>query len=435
MGRNCAGWARVRITGQKKGDVIRFRYSERVVDSGEIERHDIAMHFMEGTPAYLTGMKGEFQTDFYFCNGEEEEFFEPRFTYNGYQYIEVLGLRSAPKASDFVGRRVNTAFDETGSFECDNDLLNELQKATLESYRNNFVAGYPTDCPHREKNGWTGDANLPCELAQYNFANTSGYEKWIDDLVDEQRPDGNLPGIVPSGDWGYPWGNGPAWDSSLVMIPWCVYVYQGDKKILEDSYEAMKKYVDYMTSRRHDDGLLYHGLGDWVPVKTVTPVEAVVTGFYYVDANVVSQTAKLLGKTEDAEKYAALASKIRDDYNAVLYKGDGVYTNGGQTAQSCPIHQGFTRALSQEDQQAVVARLVESVEKENNHLDVGILGMKYVLRSLSENGRNDLALAMMLQEDPIGLSAAPAPFGKTGTKAPRAIISCSATLARGTISR
>lgn len=399
MGRNCAGWARVRITGQKKGDVIRFRYSERVVDSGEIERHDIAMHFMEGTPAYLTGMKGEFQTDFYFCNGEEEEFFEPRFTYNGYQYIEVLGLRSAPKASDFVGRRINTAFDETGSFECDNELLNELQKATLESYRNNFVAGFPTDCPHREKNGWTGDANLACELAQYNFANTSGYEKWIDDLVDEQRPDGNLPGIVPSGDWGYPWGNGPAWDSSLVMIPWCVYVYQGDKKILEDSYDAMKKYVDYMTSRRHDDGLLYHGLGDWVPVKTVTPVEAVVTGFYYVDANVVSQTAKLLGKTEDAEKYAALASKIRDDYNAVLYKGDGVYTNGGQTAQSCPIHQGFTRALSQEDQQAVVARLVESVEKENNHFDVGILGMKYVLRSLAENGRNDLALAMMLQED------------------------------------
>ncbi len=398
MGRNSAGWARVRIKGQKKGDVIRFRYSERVVDSGKIERHDIDQHFMEGTPAYMTGMKGGFQTDFYFCNGEEEEFFEPRFTYNGYQYIEVSGLSHAPEASDFIGIRVNTGFAEVGDFSCSDELLNALQTATLESYRNNYVAGYPTDCPHREKNGWTGDAQLACELAQYNFENTAGYEKWIDDLVDEQRPNGNLPGIVPSGDWGYPWGNGPAWDSSLVLIPWYVYVYRGDVKILEDSFEAMKKYVDYMTSRAHGNGLIDHGLGDWVFAKTNTPTVVTSSGYYYLDTKIVAQTAKVLGKTDDFEKYSALAEKIRADYNKELYKGDGVYSINSQTSQSCAIHQGFTKTLPEADQKAVFDRLVENIEKADGHFDVGILGAKYILRTLSENGRTDLALQMLLQE-------------------------------------
>ncbi|MGI6400813.1 MAG: family 78 glycoside hydrolase catalytic domain [Thermoguttaceae bacterium] len=398
MGRNSAGWARVRIRGQKKGDVIRFRYSERADDSGHIERRDIALHFMEGTPACMTGMKGGFQTDFYFCNGDEEEFFEPRFTYNGYQYIEVLGLRHAPEPSDFLGMRINTAFGETGQFSCDNELLNQLQAATLESYRCNFVAGFPTDCPHREKNGWTGDAQLACELAQYNFENTAGYEKWIDDLIDEQRPNGNLPGIVPTGDWGYPWGNGPAWDSALILIPWYLYVYRGDVKILEDSFEAMKKYVDYMTSRAHENGLVDHGLGDWVFYETNTPVEVTSTGYYYVDSKIVAQTAKILGRQEDYEKYSALAEKIRADYNKALYKGDGVYSINGQTTQSCAIHQGFTLTLPEADQKAVFDRLVENVEKTDGHFDVGIFGAKYILRTLSENGRTDLALRLMLQE-------------------------------------
>ena len=397
MGRNSAGWARVTIRGQKRGDVIRFKYSERILPSGEIERHDIEQHFMSGTPYYLAGMKGEFQTDFYFCNGDEEEYFEPRFTYNGYQYIEVTGLRTAPKPEDFEGRRLNTNFRTIGSFSSSNELLNALQAAMHESYLNNFVAGYPTDCPHREKNGWTGDAQLACELAQYNFENTSGYEKWLDDLVDEQLENGNLPGIVPTGDWGYPWGNGPAWDSSLVMIPWYVYVYRGDKKILQDSYDAMKKYVDYMTSRERENGLVYHGLGDWVFAKTNTPVEVTSTGYYYLDAKIVAHAAKALGKTDDFEKYSALAERIRTNYNKELYKGDGVYSINSQTSQSCAIHQGFAQALPEKDQQAVFARLVEDVEKTNGHFDVGILGVKYILRTLSENGRTDLALQLMLQ--------------------------------------
>lgn len=397
-GANVAGWARIQIRGQEKGDVLRFRYSERF-DGEKIERFDIAQHFMSGTPAYQTGMKGEFQTDFYFCNGTDGETFEPRFTYNGFQFIEVTGLSQEPKPEDFTICVVNTDFNQIGDFECSNELLNDIQAATLTSYRGNFVAGYPTDCPHREKNGWTGDAHLACELAQYNFENTVGYEKWIADLRDEQKPNGNLPGIVPTGDWGYTWGNGPAWDSSLVLIPWYAYCYRGDVRILEDSFAAMQKYVDYMTTRELENGLLSHGLGDWVPVKTVTPVEVTSTAFYYVDAKIVAQTAKILGDDAAFEKYSKLAEEIRTRYNTALYKGDGVYSIGSQTSQATAIHQGFAAALDAADQAAVFAKLVERAQNAmDGHLDVGILGAKYILRTLSEGGRTDLALALMLQE-------------------------------------
>ena len=398
MGQNNAGWARIKLCGQKKGDVVRFRYSERVVESGEIERHDIDQHFMEGTPAYMTGMKGGFQTDFYFCSGENEEFFEPRFTYNGYQYIEVVGLREAPKAEDFEGRMISSDFPEISSFTCSNELLNKIQAATVRSYHNNFVAGYPTDCPHREKNGWTGDAQLACELAQYNFENTAGYEKWLDDICDEQKPSGDVCAIIPTGDWGYPWGNGPAWDASLVLIPWYVYMYRGDRRIIEDSYDSIKKYVDFTSTRELDNGLVSHGLGDWVFAKTNTPVEVTSTGYYYLDVKILAQAARMLGKEADYEKYSALANKIRSNYNAALYKGDGVYSINSQTSESCAIHQGFTQVLDKADQDAVFARLVENVAKADGHFDVGILGAKYILRTLSEGGRNDLALQLILQE-------------------------------------
>jgi len=241
---------------------------------------------------------GWFQTDRFVCDGSGRQMYEPRFTYNGFQYTEISGLKSAPTSATVEACVVHTDFSDAGTFICGNELINKLQHAILWSYRSNFVDGYPTDCPHREKNGWTGDASLASELAMYNFQNTAAYEKWINDLIDEQREDGNLPGIVPTSGWGYAWGNGPAWDSALVIIPWTLYVYQGDTRVLENAYDAMCKYVDYMTSRAKD-GIVSHGLGDWVPVTSKTPVEVTSTGYYYLDAQIVSRVAALLGKTED----------------------------------------------------------------------------------------------------------------------------------------
>ena len=398
LGQNIAGWCRVRFNELKSGDVVRLRYSERILADGKIERHDLDMHFMEGTPAWYAGCKGGFQTDFYIARGKNGETFEPRFTYNGFQYVEVTGLQCAPKPEDFTARVVSNGFERIGSFESSDELLNKIEAATLSSYRANFVDGYPTDCPHREKNGWTGDAHLAAEQAMYNFENTACYEKWIRDLCDEQLADGNLAAIVPTGGWGYAWGNGPAWDSSLVLIPWYLYIYRGDLGVLEKSYDAMKRYVDYMTSRADKNFLISHGLGDWVFSKTNTPVVVTSVGYWYVDTRVVAAAARLLNKKEDAEKYGALAEKIRAAYNEHVLAENGVYSIGSQTSQSCAIHQGFSAVLSDAEQKAAFDKLVEQVEANDFHFDVGILGAKYILRTLSDRGRTDLALRLALQE-------------------------------------
>lgn len=398
LGRNIAGWCRVEFRGLEKGKVVRLRYSERLKE-GQIERNDLALHFLEGSPAYFAGEAGGFQTDFYIAGGNPVEVFEPRFTYHGFQYLEVKGLSSAPNPEDFTACVVANGFPENGAFTTSNRLINDIQAATLSSYRANFVDGYPTDCPHREKNGWTGDAQLACEQAMYNWENSAAYEKWVRDLCDEQRPDGNLPGIVPTGGWGYAWGNGPSWDSALILVPWHLYVYRGDRRILETSYDAMKLYVDYLTTREDADRLVSHGLGDWCPYRKMPSVQVTTSSYYYVDAKIMAETAKMLGKTEDAEKYAALADRIRADYCRVLIDGaTGQCDDGSLTAQSCPIHQGLVDALPEKEQKAVFDRLLDRLHAVDAHFDCGIFGAKYILRTLSEGGRTDLALRMVLQE-------------------------------------
>ena len=394
FGQNMAGWIRLQLKGQGAGDVVTVRYGERVKPSGEVDTAQIAEHFRyPASHRVLQG--GHFQVDRFVCDGSARQVYEPRFTYNGFQYAEISGLRQAPTADSVVACVVQTDFRPAGSFVCSNELINRLQEAIVWSYRGNFVNGYPTDCPHREKNGWTGDAQLAAEMAMYNFGNTAAYEKWIGDLMDEQRDDGNLPGIVPSSGWGYAWGNGPAWDSALVTLPWMLYVYQGDTHILRKAYPAMARYVDYMASRAKD-GILSHGLGDWIPIKTQTPVEVTSTGYYYLDALIVAQTARLLGKEEDAQKYFALADDIYRAFNREHGKGGGTYSIGSQTAQSCALHQGLVPAA---ERAKAEAKLVEAVTQNGAYPDFGILGSKYVFRTLSDAGRTDLAFAMATKED------------------------------------
>ena len=153
-----------------------------------------------------------------------------------------------------------------GEFDCSNPLLNRIWRAGRWSYLSN-LQGIPTDCPHREKNGWTGDAHLAAEQGLFNYAPAAVYTKWINDLGDEQRPTGELPGIVPTSGWGYKWGNGPAWDSAFLLIPFYLYEYCGDTKVLCDHYDGMKRYVDYLTSKAKD-GIVDIGLNDWAPFKT-----------------------------------------------------------------------------------------------------------------------------------------------------------------------
>ena len=147
------------------------------------------------------------------------------------------------------------------------------------------------------------------------------------------------------------------------------------------------------------DRLVSHGLGDWCPYRKMPSVQVTTSSYYYVDAKITAETAKMLGKTEDAEKYAALADRIRADYCRVLIDGaTGQCDDGSLTAQSCPIHQGLVDALPEKEQKAVFDRLLDRLHAVDAHFDCGIFGAKYILRTLSEGGRTDLALRMVLQE-------------------------------------
>ena len=217
-----------------------------------------------------------------------------RFDYHGFQYVEVTGFPGKPTLDTLRGVFIHSAIPVAGEFECSNPLLNKIWRAGRWAYLSN-LQGIPTDCPHREKNGWTGDAHLAAEQGLLNYAPAAVYTKWINDLGDEQRPTGELPGIVPTSGWGYTWGNGPAWDSAFLLIPFYLYEYCGDTKVLCDHYDGLKRYVDYLTSKAKD-GIVDIGLNDWAPFKTSTPADITSTAYYYRDTQIVALTAGLDGK-------------------------------------------------------------------------------------------------------------------------------------------
>ena len=414
---NFAGWIRMDVRGQKKGDVLVIRYDERVnadfapalpsvrnglnatkavdvrkAESGR-ETRRIDCHFRYTASQAVCAEGAEFQADRFVSSGAEVERYEPRFTYNGFQYVVLKGLREAPRMGDIVGCVVHTSFPTIGSFSCSDDTFNTLMLMGDRAYRSNFADGVPTDCPHREKNGWTGDASIASELAQYCFENTAGYEKWLRDLMDTQLPSGDVCCIAPTSGWGFKWGNGPAWDSALPVVAWNLWCYRGDRRVLDAIYPALRRYVNF-TSTKATGNLVKHGLGDWVPVdrKHVPSIEFTSSCYYRQAAAILSRIAALKGLSDDAVRYGKLADDIKAAINAKFYKGGGVYDNGGQTAQAFPLAFGV---VPDGEKDAVAAKLVASVEATDGHVDMGLLGTKHVFRALSRIGRTDLAFKML----------------------------------------
>jgi alpha-L-rhamnosidase len=388
MGQNCAGFAELRVRGPAGAKVV-MKYSERLGKNGLIERAEIQQH----VPRMDTNQ--QFQTDTYILKGKGLEKWHSRFVYHGFQYVEVTGFPGKPTLESLRGVFLHSAVPVAGEFACSNPLLNKIWRAGRWSYLSN-LQGIPTDCPHREKNGWTGDAHLAAEQGLFNYAPAAVYTKWMNDLGDEQRPTGELPGIVPTSGWGYSWGNGPAWDSAFLLIPFYLYEYCGDTRVLRDHYNGLKLYVDYLTSKAND-GIVSIGLNDWAPFKTKTPADITSTAYYYRDAQIVALAAKLSGNEADAQKYADLAAGIKKAFNDKFYHpATGLYGNGSQTSLSCALYQGL---VEPENQPVVLSNLVATVEQQHDHIDTGILGAKYLLNTLTENGRADVAYRIASQKD------------------------------------
>jgi alpha-L-rhamnosidase len=388
LGRNIAGVTELRVQGEA-GTQIRLVHSETLDANGEPDLTDLAKFHHPADDS------DPFQTDIYTLGGNGVEVFMPRFNYKGFQYVKVTADRPvALTRESLTGWFMHSDVPPTGHIETANPLIDHIWQAARSSYRSNLY-GYLTDCPHREKNGWTADGHIAAENGLYNFDGITVYEKWLADHRDEQQPNGMLSSKIPGSGDEYTWANGVDWTSSIAIIPWNIYLFYGDSRLLEQSYEHIKRLVDRVAFL-YPDGLTDWGLGDWIPAKSQASVELTTSIYYYADAVILTRAARMFGRKRDAEKYDALAVKIRTAINnKYLDRETGIYRNGFQTGASMALYWGV---VPDDMRTKTAAALAQMVRDNGDHLDVGLLGSKSLLNALSENGYGSLAYAVAAQE-------------------------------------
>ena len=386
FGTNLAGWCKIKVKGPA-GALIKLMYAEKI---------DPISGFINVAEINPYEDFGNFQTDEYILKGAPDgEVFEPTLTYHGFRYVQFWSMGDV-ELLDIQAQFVHTAFPENGKFESSDDMLNTLQRNTLQSYKSNYI-GIPTDCPHREKNGWTGDASIAAETGIWNFDTEKAYAQFTRVLADTQRPCGQLPGIAPSGGWGYNWGSGPLWDDLLFEYPYQVYRFRGKTELIEEYYEQFKLYMEYCESRSQDH-LLNFGLGDWCHWNRMggTPVEVTSSGYYFKNVMRLSLFAEILGKADNAAYYRDLAENIRKSFIAKFANADGTFADRALTAAAVAIGVGIV-----ENEAAVksAAALAGQVRQEGHKANFGITGAKFVPRVLAEFGYIDDAFEIVTQKE------------------------------------
>lgn len=376
MGQNMVGWVRLKVRGPA-GTKITLRFAELLQPDGRL---------------YRENLRRARATDVYILRGEGEEIWEPRFTYHGFRYVELSGYPEPPTKETLTGCVVHSDAPVTGHFSSSNDLLNRIYHNITWGQRGNMYS-VPTDCPQRdERLGWMGDAQIFAPTASYNRNMAHFFTKWERDILDCQDPDGAVhdvnPAIVVSGP------AKPGWGDAVVIIPWVVYRFYGDKRIIEESYDGMAAWVEYM--RRHSKGNLYErkGYGDWVAVVK-TPTKPIGAAYFYECSKLLAQMARVIGRTQDAGKYAKLAQDIAIAYQKRYFEPqNGGYRSGTQTANLLPLAFGITPPVARE---AVIRSIAEDVRRRENHLSTGFLGTRFLLPILSEAGLHELAYRVASQ--------------------------------------
>ncbi len=382
FGVNLSGHCRIQVRG-KAGSVVELRYGERLFEDGRVDKEHIGK--------FLNA--GENQCDRYTLRGDADgEEWSPRFTFHGFQYCQIDG---EAELKSITAEFIYTSFADAGNFESSNGDLNALQLATQEGYRGNFV-GIPFDCPHREKNAWTGDTQLASEAGLCNFDAASSLEQWVDTLTDNQRPSGQLPGIAPSCGWGYNWGGGPAWDAALFIVPELIYLYTGSGRSYEKHFDRMLRYLEYADSMATGD-LVRYGLGDWnhVDASRMAPVEFTSSAYIMHCNRLAAKFARRLGH-DGAMMLDARADRMRAALNARYNNGDGSFAHDEMTALGMALH--FDIA-PEKDRAATAARLDRVVREHNFIPDFGILGSRAVPRALADGGYTDTAFRLFLQPE------------------------------------
>ena len=298
-------------------------------------------------------------------------------------------------ASSLTALKVHTDVPSVGEFHCSNEVFNQIWVMARRTYLNNLHSIF-TDCPQREKNGWTADNFLTTELSLLNF-DTAPYflNKWVYDVIDNIREDGRISGIMPDWGWGYDDWIGPVWASSIFSIAEYLYDYTGEIDHIKLLWPVWKRYLDYLKTREEADGLPTYGIGDWVYLNVATPTEFTTPCFYYKDYCVMTRFASLMG--EDPAPYAAKAEAIRNAINAKWFNCEtDLYANGSQAAQGVALYMGI---VPEGREQAVADNLARSIEENNYLLEFGSMGSKTVPRMLTKYGHVQTAYDMAAKKE------------------------------------
>ncbi|MBO4367888.1 MAG: family 78 glycoside hydrolase catalytic domain [Clostridia bacterium] len=385
FGVNAAGLCRLKIKG-KPGQKVILQFGETLDAEGRLD-----LRGMTFLPKALN------HRDIYICRGTGEEIWMPSFTYHGFRYCLVLGLEEGQAKEELLTYVVmNSLLRSRGSFTCSDPVINALQEATLVSDMANFYY-FPTDCPHREKNGWTADAALSTEQMLLNYEPEASYREWLRNIRKAQREDGALPGIIPTGGWGFEWGNGPAWDSIIVYLPYYIWKYRGDTAIVRENAEAVVRYINYITTRRDELGLIHIGLGDWCHSarsgEPKAPLEFTDTAMCmdicrkaWVIFNACGMKAQAAFADAVYGEFRSAARKYLIDTHTMTALGDC------QASQAMAI---FYDLFDEAEKPEAVRVLVDMIHQNSDLMDFGVLGNRAIFHVLSAYGYTDLAMNMI----------------------------------------
>ncbi len=389
--KNTACIPRLRIKG-RPGQRIIIQASEWLADDGYLGTEQIHSFYPFGFC----------QRDIYVCKGDGEEEYVPSFSYHGARYLALVGVdREQIDLSTLTMLVISSDVKTRGGFECSDGVINRLQAATVTSDLANLVY-FPTDCPHREKNGWTGDAADSAEQMTLNFTVERTFKQWLKQVVAAQNEAGALPGIIPTSGWGFKWGNGPAWDQVLVELPYQTYKYRGDLSSFQITSTALFKYLHYISNRRDSHGLLAIGLGDWCNTlrSHVSPKCPLVVSDTAIAYNICTKAEILyraVGQNLQADFCRAFSDELKTSFRKYLIDFASLtVTSNCQGAQAIAIAYGLFESA---EMPSAYARLIELIHEADDHFDCGVKGMRLLTHVLADRGDSELAYKMIARTD------------------------------------
>lgn len=381
LGQNMVGVIRLRVA-LPRGTVLTIRHGEMLNPDGTL---------------YTANLRGAPSIDTYTCAGTGIEVWQPRFTFHGFRYVEVSNLGPAPSVGTVTGIVLSSATPSAGTFECSDPRLNQLYSNIVWGQRGNYLS-VPTDCPQRdERMGWMADTQVFVPTAAYNADIAAFMTKWMTDVIDAQREDGAHSDVAPA-TRGLTYGT-PAWADAGTIVPWLMYEIYADKRLLGRSIESMIRWVEWC--REHSTGLLRdkdrgNDYGDWLSINADTPKDVLGTAYFAHSTDLVARSLRVLGRVEEAMKYEQLLGDIKAAFNKAYVAADGRIKGNTQTAYILGLRFNL---LSHEHRERAMEYLVADIETKGNRLSTGFVGVSHLLPVLSENGRPDVAMNLLLQDE------------------------------------